>query len=218
MDKLRIKQIIEPIFISIYKKKYYVGGKYIGSFSDLCMFLSKLEGLTTKERDYFNDIARQKYSHQRKKIKKYVVVQTKTLIPFNNSEDDFEKILPPKEKIDIQSNHIWVPRDFIKKLQLRDKDYEEKLENRNRELKIELEMERYFNSGLSEKHIREDNLPQINPGYVYLVKSTIMKENMLKIGKSGVNNINNRLSSYGKNRVEYRKCFVYDYHNVEIKL
>jgi predicted ATP-dependent protease len=190
LDKRRIKQIIEPLSISINENIYYVDGKCIGSFCDLCIYLSTLEGLTLNEREYFKCNSQLPHNHsQRKKVSKVVNAKIK-------SSKKFEKILPIKES----------------------KTHEQNLLNQIGDLENRFELKRLPEEKSREQFKKPRKKKEVNPGYVYLVKSTIMKEGIAKVGKSSVDNINNRLGSYGKQRTEYRKSFVYNFSRVEDNL
>lgn len=209
LDKRRIKQIIEPLSISFNQKMYYVDGKCIGRLYDLCIFLSNLEGLTLDEREYFKRNSQLPRGHrQRKKISKTVNDKIKSS---KNYDKELEKILPRKESKIPDSDQIQTLQNKVEHLESHIKELEEELEidKLAEEKAFELTREQF-------KKPRKKK--EVNPGYVYLVKSTIMKEGIAKVGKSSVENVNIRLGSYGKQRTEYRKSFVYNFSRVEDKL
>ena len=90
LDEHRIKQIIELIFITERQNSYYVNGNHIGKLYNLCVFLSKLEGLTSNESDYFKHVSHLSFGHrQRMKISKIVENQINLLktIPKSSFKD-----------------------------------------------------------------------------------------------------------------------------------
>ena len=75
MYRIRLREILQSVDITLHNRRYYLNGLYTGDFEDLCIKLSQLNNISPSEKEYFKEISVKTLdnSKERRKVGKEIL-------------------------------------------------------------------------------------------------------------------------------------------------